>query len=410
MGKLKGVILSVEDILVPSGKVNPETFSDVSKLIEYLKQKGIEFVVWTNRKWTYGEKRIPLEQELFKHWGEFPYFCREDNYAIPPKPRAEATQYILNQMNWEKNETVYIGASESDMQTAVNGGLLFLKGTWWANKTGYGFEFSSPKDIACFIDTLCLRDHLWCHQIREDSFEFYALAPFSTMKPEHTLYSTDARAAAKNGTGNPDFWIGALTTSLYFSGIHERLSYIAVYPGHQAGSGNLVMDKPMSIFGKCFRVNYIPDLIIRHTTALKSQNARNAGQAISHINQLNSIHLNPTPSKTSTSKYVRSPLTRGKTVLLVDDICTNGYSLESARTFIEQTGANVIMVSWLKTINTDIHQLNEFNKFDPYMANKFLAAPVRRLHTYRDNIVDHEAPVELTLAFSSYTNWQWPNK
>lgn len=407
MSKLKGVILSVEDILVPNGKLDTKIFDEVTKLIEYLKQKQIEFVVWTNRKWTAGKKETPLEEVLFKHWGEFKYFCRADDPKIPAKPRTEATQYILNEMGWQKNETMYIGASESDMQTAVNGGLLFLRGTWWANKTDYGFEFSSPKDIACFIDTLCLRDHLWCHQIKDGNFEFYALAPFSTMKPEYTLYSTDARLAAKSGAGHPDFWIGALITSLYFSGIHERVSYISVYPGHAAGSGNPVMNQPMSIFGKCFRANYIPDLIVRHKTAVRSHQARTSGQQISHSNQLHSIHVNSTPLRTPTLRYKRSPLGKGKTVLLVDDICTNGYSLESARTFLQQTGVNVIMVSWLKTINTDIHQLVEFSKFDPYKPNQFLTAPIKKTHSYRGNIVDHLAPNELNNAFNSYINWEW---
>lgn len=405
--KLKGVILSVEDVLLPQGKVDQSIFAEVKRLISFFKESGVQFVVFTNREWTVNDGKRPLEDFLKEIWGDFPYFCRAKDQRIPPKPRASSTEYVLETMGWDSTEVVYIGASESDMQTAVNGGLLFLRATWYANKTDYGFEFSTPKDIARFIDTFCFRDHLWCHEIHDGNFEYYALAPFSTMKPEYTLYSEDARAAAKHGLGHPDFWIGAIVSSLYFTGIHKRISYITVYPGHKAGSGNDVMNDAMAIFGKCFRKNYLPDLIIRHTTAMKSQTARNSGKALDHLNQLNTIVLNRAPMRSATERYKNPPLGKGKAVLVIDDICTKGYSLESARTYIEQTGSSVIMVSWLKTINTDIEELAPYEKFDPYKPTQFGGAKVSKVHSYRNNIVDYLAPEELKEIFRSYTNWDW---
>jgi len=407
MSKIKGVILSVEDILVPNGKVDGKIFSEVDKLIKYFRSKNIEFVVFTNRAWTIGKDRIPLEDRLREYWGDFTYLCRAKDRSVPGKPQKEATNYVLNLMGWKSTETLYIGASENDMQTAVNGSLLFLRATWWAHKTNYGFEFSTPKDIARFIDTFCLREHLWCHEIHDGDFHFYALAPFSTMKEEYTLYSADAREAAKHGLGHPEFWTGALISSLYFSGIHQDINYVSVYPGHKAGFGNNVMDDAISLFGKCFRKNYIPDLIIRHTQSLKSQAARNSGVPIDHANQLNTIYLNPAPHRTPLVKYKVAPLGRGKTVLLIDDITTRGYSLESARAYIEQTGAKVIMVSWLKTINTDIVTLAPFKKFNPYIPNRFEGINTGKVHSYRENIVDNLAPAELSKIFKSYQEWEW---
>lgn len=409
MSKLKGVILSVEDVLVCQGKGNAATFNEVTKFIKYLRSTKTEFVVMTNRSWTVGNGAAPLVNALKDVWGEFKYLCRADDPSIPAKPRAEATEYVLNLMGWKNSEVIYVGASESDMQTAVNGGLLFLRATWYANKTDYGFEFDAPKDIARFIDTFCFRNHLWCHEIHEGNFEYYALAPFSTMKPEYTLYSEDARNAAKHGLGHPDFWVGALISSLYFSGIHNRINYIAVYPGHKAGSGNEIMNDAMAIFGKCFRKNYLPDLIVRHTTALKSQTARNKGLPLDHLNQLNTIVLNRSPLRTPTVRYKSPPLGKGKVVLVIDDICTRGYSLEAARTFVEQTGAKAILVSWLKTINTDIDELAPYAKFDPYKPTNFSTQRAIKSHSYRGNIVDHLAPNELSEIFISYKNWEWPD-
>ena len=408
MSKLKNVIFSIEDVVLPQGKASSQIFKEVSNLIAFLRKRNIEFAVFTNRRWTLGSSGEKLYEALKRQWGDFPYFCTSADPKMPGKPKRASTEYLLSKMGWRKRDTIYVGASDSDMQTAVNAGLLFLRATWWANKTDYGFEFDSPKDIARYIDTFCLRDHLWCHEIHDGNFEFYALAPFSTMKPEYTLYSEDARAAAKQGLGHPDFWVGALVSSLYFSGVHERINHIATYPGHKSGSGNAIMDDAIAVFGKCFRKSYLSDLILRHTTAVKSQHARRSGVTLDHRNQLNTIKLNPTPMRTSNARYKKSPLSPGKTILVLDDICTRGYSLEAARKYIEQTGSKVISVSWLKTINTDIEVLGHLPEFNPYESNSFEMAPVSKTHGYRTNIVDNLAPAELTAAFSNYENWDWP--
>jgi hypothetical protein len=406
VSKVKGIILSIEDTLLPLGRVAGDVFLEVTKLIKFLKAKNIEFVVFTNRKWRMGERL--LEDVLKEHWGDFAYLCRADDPTIPGKPQAAATQYVLNKMGWDATETLYIGASENDMRTAVNGNLLFLRAAWYANKTDYGFEFSTPKDIARFINTFCLRDHLWCFQVEDGKFSYYALAPFSTMKPEYTLYSEDARAAAKFGKGHPDFWVGALVSSLYFSGIHQKIDYIAVYPGHKQGSGNAIMNDAMSIFGKCFRKAFLPDLIVRHTTSTKSQTARNSGIPIDHINQLNTIYLNPNPTKGEGKRYAASPVKRGKTVLVIDDICTRGYSLEAARAYIEQTGADVITASWLKTINTNIEILVALPKFNPFTPNTFKHVAIAKSLNYHANFVSHLVPSELARRFNEYEHWDWP--
>lgn len=111
--------------------------------------------------------------------------------------------------------------------------------------------------------------------------------------------------------------------------------------------------------------------------------------------------------RSATRAYVRSPLGPGKTVLLIDDITTKGYSLESGRAYIEQTGSKVILASWLKTINTDIDVLAPLGKFDPYVPNQFEVARVLKQHSYRQNIVDTLAPAEISAMLESYTNWEW---
>lgn len=409
---LKGVIFSVEDTIVTKDNQADENLrAELGKLAQYLRQRGIGFVVFTNRDWKEKNTNRTLQEALFESWGDFKYFSRLQNPNVPPKPSQKSTEYILKEMGWAQTEVLYIGASENDMITAVNGKLLFLRAKWYSDNIDYGFAFDTPKAMAKFIDTFCLREHDWCHEINNDGFKYYALAPFSTYKPEYTLYSEDARSAAKKGQGHQDFWIGAIVSSLYFSGLYLDLKFITVYPGHKSGSGNKVMDSAISIFGKCFRIKYISNLIIRHTDAIKSQTARNTGIAIDHLNQLNTINLNEKPNKSDTQQYANRIPLKGKTVLVLDDIATRGYSFEAARAFLEAAGANVVLVSWLKTINTDIDQIKVTKKFNPFEPNVFSLEDIQHVktHSYHANIIDSLAPVELTELFQSYLNWDWPN-
>ncbi|MEP5089651.1 MAG: phosphoribosyltransferase family protein, partial [Paracoccaceae bacterium] len=234
------------------------------------------------------------------------------------------------------------------------------------------------------------------------------LAPFSTYKPKYAFYSQDARAAAKSGQGHPEFWLSALVTSIYFTGLHKRIDYITVYPGHKQGAGSPIMEEILDLFGKCFRARYIPDMIVRHKDSVKSQTAAQKGIKVDHLNQLNTIKLNPTPEKSPGKAYAKTPLREGKTVLVVDDFCTRGHSLESARTFLRQTKVDVIMVSWLKTINTDFKRLTPYEPFDPHQPTIFKSAVIEKEYPFAQHFSDHMAPEEIDSLFRAYEDWGWP--
>lgn len=408
--KLKGVILSIEDVLINAGVINAGVFAEVTLLMAFLKKRNITPVLLSNRRWHITSNGVRTEafDYFSQKFPELSIYSFQLDSAVPKKPSAASTEYVCKKMGWESNEVVLIGSSDDDMRTAINGGILFLRATWYATKTNYGFEFSTPKEIARFIDTLCLREHFWSHEIRQGAVEFYSLAPFSTMKAEYARYSEDGRAAAKNNAGHPDFWLSALVTSLYFTGVHKRIDFITAYPPHKSAVFEKLMDEDLMTFGKCFNKAYLHDLIVRHSTALKSQTARNQGKPLNHLNQLNTIRLKSKPTRNMKKPYVNSPLQPGKTVLLVDDICTKGYSFESARQFLLQRGMNVIMVAWLKTINTDYEVLRDLPAFDPFEANTFGSAPVTSRYGYNTYLVDPNASAELDQQLKGFLTWDWP--
>ena len=126
----------------------------------------------------------------------------------------------------------------------------------------------------------------------------------------------------------------------------------------------------MTILAQSLHRQYLPDLVIRHAKAQKSQSARAAGGAVDIQNQLSTIRLNRLPKKGPDGEpYKNNPLGKGKTVPLVDDICTQGNSFEAGRAFIEKTGANVICL--IKTINSDYRAVDgEVPLVNPYVSYK----------------------------------------
>ncbi|MHC5716966.1 MAG: phosphoribosyltransferase [Nostoc sp.] len=169
------------------------------------------------------------------------------------------------------------------------------------------------------------------------------------------------------------------------------------------------MEETLVAFAKCFRKKYLKNLIVRHTTSRKSAYARSSGEIIDHLNQLNTIYINKLPSYGDNNIYTNPPLKKGKTILLLDDFCTQGYSLEAARIFIEKTGANVICLSLLKTIIKDYEQIVSIENFNPFQPNQFSSPGSVFRHSYNKYVLNSSAHEEIGSKLQAYDNWQWLN-
>ena len=197
---------------------------------------------------------------------------------------------------------------------------------------------------------------------------------------------------------------------MYFSGLYEDVNYIAPYPKHTAGQYPTVLESPLTRFAKCFRGNYLADLVIRHTTAPESKTNR-AGAC--HANQLNTIHINRAPQKKPGEPYKSFPVKKGKTVVVLDDIMTEGYSLDAARLYLGQTGAKVICVSLLKTINRPYCHVPSVSlpkgAFLPNQIKPQSLASVTR-YPFQTYVSDALAATDLSARLKRYKSWDanWP--
>lgn len=412
---LRGAIFSLHDVLVKRGTVDEALFDDTIRLLRYLRSRGVEPVFISNQIWTVttGGVSRPFRELLEEKIGPVSYYVGGDG-GMPYKPRANATAHILADRGWLGHEVIYVGNTEDDMRTATNGGLLFLNVMWHGAASTYGFQFESPLDVARFVDCLCLGLDDWFWALEESDLRIYALAPFTTMSAKYAqahAYSADARATSKQGQGDANFWGRLLTARVYFSGLVDDFDYIAAYPGHAPDSKPTVIAEALDILGKCFRKSYLPDLIVRHAKAVKSQTARNAGESVGVENQLRTISLNRAPKRgAGGATYKNPPLKSGKTVLVVDDICTQGNSFEAARAFIKATGASAICVSWLKTISSDYRAISQpFGRFNPYKPMAPTQPIAVATHWYSSAIRTPGAPTDLAEVYQRYFDWSWPS-
>jgi hypothetical protein len=412
---LKGAIFSLHDVLVSQGKVDEGLFNETVRLLRYLQSRGVEPVFISNQRWTVtsGGVTRPFRELLEERLGPIGFYIGGEA-GMPYKPLAAATSHILENKGWSQREVIYVGNTQDDMRTAANGRLMFLNAMWHGVASPYGFQFDSPLDVARFVDCLCLGLNDWFWALEHGDLRVYAMAPFTTMSVKYAqahAYSENAKLTSKLGQGDASFWGRLLAARVYFSGLVDEIDYIAAYPGHAPSSKETVIADALNILGKSLRKSYLPDLIVRHSTAVKSQTARASGGSVGVDNQISTICLNLAPARgVGGVPYKKPPLRSGKTVLLVDDICTEGNSFEAGRAFVRATGASTICVSWLKTINTDYRAIQPaLGRFNPYQPAK-LAGPVSTCtHWYSSAISSHAAPTDLAHIYQRYFNWNWPN-
>ena len=406
---LRNLLIEAEaDSLTGRSDFDSPLADEFGRLVAYARSQQIEPVVFANHAWIVrgGEA---VEQILNKKWGKM-LWLTANGIEIPRKPQAAAMQAVLKRLGCEPNEVLYIGNTDDDMRTAVNGEVLFLNATWLKDSTGYGFKFDSPKEVAKFIDIFCVRTNGWAFEIDDGPLRYRSLAPFSTKYVEYESYSADARNT-KDGWGRPDFWGPYLCATLYLTGLYQEIDYMCPFPRHEAHKWNEPLRESLIRFARCFRIRYIPDLVVRHTTTLSS---RKNPDVLGHVDHLNSLLINEHPTKNVETEdtYARSPLRRGKTVMVVDDFCTRGRSIEAARIYLEHTGAKTVLVSWLKTINRDYSQITSTNgfKFNPYTPNDWKPATITKAtHPYDTAITDEDAYKELGKKLKSFREWTWPS-
>lgn len=99
-------------------------YDGIEELLSYLMKNGIKIAVNTNKLDTFAK---PMIKKVFGDifccvLGEVEYFSR--------KPSPDGVNYILEQMELERDDCLYVGDSQVDIKTAKNAGMRGITVTW----------------------------------------------------------------------------------------------------------------------------------------------------------------------------------------------------------------------------------------------------------------------------------------
>lgn len=404
---LKLILVSIDGTLVDSTtrKINISIAKEFIEFAKKMNGAGVKVALWSNKKWSVGES-------LLEDWIKTKF-----NYSIPihgfsydnapPRQKANSVAPIKNHYKVKNNEIILIGSQIEDLQAAVNNHLLLIKPEWYPNKLDYGFPVKTIEEVERFCLLFGIRQHPIFWELNIKDLCIAASGPFSTQVSDYSVFGSDAKSFAKFGTGHAEFWFYFTISSLYFSGLLDNVNYICMYPGHKISSdpNKNGMAEFLSKLAKCFNIGFYHDLILRTSNAPKSQGIKSYERKF--LTQFNSIQLNKYPHKYLNAEPNKSILRlNNKTVLVVDDFCTSGRSLEAARTLLNAAGAQVRLYTWLKTINTSYQYVTlDTSTITPYSPSKQTIEPNSQPIKHIDGIVDALAPKELQNIFTRFIEW-----
>lgn len=117
-------------------------YPGIESLLESLQSKGIKIAVASNK---YHEATKKLISEFFPKIDFVAVFGQRE--GVPAKPSPDVVLEILSQTGCEKEDTLYIGDSNVDMQTAINAGVDAC-GVSWGFRPLSEIEEYSPRFIA----------------------------------------------------------------------------------------------------------------------------------------------------------------------------------------------------------------------------------------------------------------------
>jgi hypothetical protein len=404
---LKLLLVSVDETVGHNNHINMDIARDLGRLARELAPHGVTTALWSNRDWRVNKSKTLAE--WFSDIAQTPVLLHGMNTdGSPARRRKDSAVPIMQRYGAQRHETALVGGVDEDMIAGVQNGLLMLRPDWYGQHTEYGFSVPTISDLARFCFVFALRQHPIFWKVQDGSLDVSAAGPFSTMRAAYQMFGEDARAFAKGGHGNPDFWFNFAVSSLYFSGMLEGVDYICSYPGHtpQSDVNKFGMAEVLSRLGKCFRRAYFHDLIVRHDAAQKSQPIRAADRTF--LNQLNTIRLSKRPHPYLGAEQRKTPIQlNGKTVLVVDDFCTSGRSNEAARAFIEAAGGRARLFSWLKTISAPYCRIAHLQAISPFEQNALRQEPAKEEYSYAAHIVAADAPAEIQNCFTRYRTWHW---
>lgn len=326
---VRGILIDISDtLLLPfSNRIVPDT----PEMIARLQQNGVVVFLLSNNNYpsaALAPFNVPATNILTQAM------------VGGKKGTGSFVNYVVDTFGIQRNELLYFGDTEQDMYEAVNGHLIFIKAGWSRNRyrTRYGIHIGTPSELNELIENYFLKEHLWYFTI-DASDEMGLPINYRALLDPDSARERGIHRLLKEKIRNDDL-ATHLTYHLIASVSLERLHIpdangkppiVCLYPGHN-GQQTGALETFAAVAARLFKTDFLPDLIIRHRTALKSAYARRRAEVMELENQLGTIRIN---------EEYRNKITNRR-ILVFDDFTTDGLGFETARHFLINGGAREV--------------------------------------------------------------------
>lgn len=270
----------------------------------------------------------------------------------------------------ERNETVLMGDGQFDMFTAANSKVIFFNAEWSNPGYKYGIPVRTPAMLSPLIENFLMKKDLWYWEVNDfddNGNEIVAKALIGKRDIGIPGFKTNLFDFTKRGIDRDigfismsEFIIYHLLGSLYLGGTYSQIDTLVIAPGHTGGH-NIIMDQSMHRFARLFKDNFGPDILHRHTASKKLAFARAAGRVTTFQDQIQTVCLN-CDAKTAKKMIVN------KTILVVDDFITQGFTTDWARHLFLNAGATKVMTITVGAFHDalDIQTITGEGKWDSF--------------------------------------------
>lgn len=374
---IKGVIFHLDALNVPAG--HPK-HAEMLDLLQHLQTRGVQTAVFT----THGS--AASINKAISGLG-----LPQVNHVINQKQVGAYKGSPLwidvacRTLGVQSHELLYIGGSAQDWRTAINTPVFYVQGAWSSPmdpKVSAALSSDSPHEIITFLDLFLDQPPSYAYTLDGTKTPTYvrcmlpnnvslmgdkgsfSLQDILTYDAVHTVNGNDARHVL----------MLSLLSALYAEGLlsrqgNEKFPIFTIYPSSNPANVNSHFTNFMSLASKGFRGRYIPDLLERHTAAVDTSKARAAAyrtgkpSGVDVLTHANTVRLNPAH---------RKALGEPRLVVVLDDFCNTGLSLDWARLLLHQTGAPhrlvLASVGKYKQGYYDVHTPVASVVVDPYAA------------------------------------------
>ncbi len=295
----------------------------------------------------------------------------------------------LNEFGISQNQIVWLGDSDLDMRSASHARIAYFNAGWSNASYPYGINVRDPRLFSLVVRECFMKERYWYWKLDEKDANGASVEVMAMLDGNGAGILALKQGLLRFLKYGSDPMNGPLTVrelimyhligSIYGDGLHTEADTWTTYPGSQGGP-NSAMEPFVHMGARLFRDRYVEDLLIRHNPALDSGQRRDQGRDVQFTNQANTIHLNSG----------HSSRIEEKSVVVVDDFATAGFSIECARNLLLEAGAKDVRAVNIGKYGPSYNVVNRTGgqNWDPYVPLVHSESDFRQDIHYGDTDAD----------------------